>query len=171
MYNFPNIVNSDKIFFDISISGKAQGRIVFKLFCKIVPKTCENFIKLSTGELGFGYKGNTFHRVISDFMIQGGDYTNSNGSGGKSIWGGIFNDENFQIKHNKAGLISMANRGRNTNGSQFFITTNPCEWLDGKHVVFGEVCEGMDIVDKIQKLGNENGTPSEEIKIIECGKL
>jgi len=161
----------EKVFFDISISEKVEGRIVFNLFSDIVPKTCENFLKLSTGELGFGYKGSIFHRVIQDFIIQGGDFTNNNGSGGKSIWGGIFNDENFQIKHNKPGLISMANRGRNTNGSQFFITFIPCEWLDGKHVVFGEVCEGMEIIRKIEKFGSEIGAPSQEIKIIDCGKL
>lgn len=160
-----------KVFFDIAISGKPAGRIVFTLFQDVVPKTAENFLKLCTGECGFGYKNSVFHRVIPEFMLQGGDFTKFDGTGGKSIWGSTFNDENFKLKHNKPGLLSMANRGKHTNGSQFFITTVVCSWLDGKHVVFGEVSEGMDLVKKIESYGSDSGATGAEIKIIDCGKL
>ncbi len=160
-----------KVFFDVAIGGKPAGRIVFTLFQDVVPKTAENFLKLCTGELGFGYRNSVFHRVIPDFMLQGGDFTNFNGTGGKSIWGSTFNDENFKLKHTKPGLLSMANRGKNTNGSQFFVTTVVTDWLDGKHVVFGEVSEGMDVVRTIETYGSANGTTKVEVKITDCGKL
>ncbi|MFB7912268.1 peptidylprolyl isomerase [Kitasatospora sp. NPDC059146] len=159
------------VFFDITINDEPAGRIVFKLYDDVVPKTARNFRELATGQNGFGYEGSGFHRVIPAFMLQGGDFTNHNGTGGKSIYGEKFEDENFKIKHTRPGLLSMANAGRNTNGSQFFITTIVTDWLDGKHVVFGEVVEGMDLVKKIEGLGSQSGRTSAVIKIAKSGEV
>jgi peptidylprolyl isomerase len=162
-----------KVFFDIAIAGKSAGRVVFELYNDIVPKTAENFRSICVGDnpKKLSYKGNIFHRIIPSFMCQGGDITRGDGTGGYSIYGETFKDENFKAKHIKPGLLSMANAGPNTNGSQFFITTVECPWLDGAHCVFGEVVEGMDVVQNMEKQGTRSGNVKSEVKIADCGQL
>jgi len=180
---------SSKVFFDVEWEGPvmdSQGnatkevktqaaRINFLLYNDVVPKTAENFRVLCTGEKGFGYKGSSFHRIIPDFMLQGGDFTRGNGTGGKSIYGEKFADENFQMKHSRPGLLSMANAGPNTNGSQFFVTTVVTSWLDGRHVVFGEVAdeESMRVVKALEATGSASGTVkySKRPAIVNSGEL
>lgn len=165
-------------FFDVNIDGKKIGRVIFELFSDITPVTAENFRALCTGEKGLGksglplhYKGTQFHRIIPDFMVQGGDFTRFNGTGGESIYGHLFDDESFDIPHNGPGLLSMANAGPNTNGSQFFITTVKTPWLDGHHVVFGRVIDGMDIIREVEACGSEDGTPKKICDIADCGQI
>ncbi|XP_015122333.1 peptidyl-prolyl cis-trans isomerase cyp11 [Diachasma alloeum] len=169
-----------RVFFDVEIGGLPIGRIVFELFTDLCPQTCENFRALCTGELGLGkttgkplhYKGIIFHRVVKDFMIQGGDFSGGNGTGGESIYGGTFPDENFTLKHEKPFLLSMANRGKDTNGSQFFITTQPAPHLDNVHVVFGEVVSGQDCVLHIEGLPVDRmSRPLQDVKVVHCGEL
>jgi cyclophilin family peptidyl-prolyl cis-trans isomerase len=159
------------VYFDITINDQPAGRIVFKLYDEDVPKTAKNFRELATGEHGFGYAGSSFHRIIPQFMLQGGDFTRGNGTGGKSIYGEKFEDENFTHKHTRPYLLSMANAGPNTNGSQFFITTVVTSWLDNKHVVFGEVVEGTELVDKIEALGSQSGAPKGKVTIAASGTV
>jgi len=167
-----------RVFFDITIGGKPAGRITFELSADTVPKTAENFRALCTGEKGVGksgkplhYKGSRFHRIIQQFMCQGGDFTRGDGTGGESIYGEKFADENFEHKHTTPGLLSMANAGRNTNGSQFFITTVSTPHLDGKHVVFGKVVDGMKVVAAMEAAGSRSGTTSADVVIADCGEL
>ncbi|KAJ9593413.1 hypothetical protein L9F63_015039, partial [Diploptera punctata] len=169
-----------RCFFDVEVGGLPMGRIVFELFSDVCSKTCENFRALCTGEKGIGkttskplhYKGIIFHRVVKDFMIQGGDFSVGNGTGGESIYGGTFADENFDVKHDKPFLLSMANRGKDTNGSQFFITTQPAPHLDGVHVVFGHVLSGQEVVSHIEGLPVDRMCrPLQDAKVTNCGEL
>lgn len=159
------------VYFDIAATDKPLGRIVMELRADIVPKTAENFRALCTGEKGYGYKGSTFHRIIPKFMCQGGDFTNHNGTGGKSIYGEKFEDENFELKHTGPGILSMANNGPNSNGSQFFLTTVKTSWLDNRHVVFGSVVDGMSVVKKAESYGTQSGKTTHNIIITNCGQL
>lgn len=175
----PSNPSNPRVFFDVDIGGERVGRIVLELFADIVPKTAENFRALCTGEKGIGpttgkplhFKGCPFHRIIKKFMIQGGDFSNQNGTGGESIYGEKFEDENFHYKHDKEGLLSMANAGSNTNGSQFFITTVPTPHLDGKHVVFGQVMKGMGVAKILENVEVKGEKPAKLCVIAECGEL
>ena len=166
------------VFFDVAIGGQNAGRIIIELYADKVPKTAENFRALCTGEKGMGksgkplsYKGSPFHRVIKDFMAQGGDFTAGNGTGGESIYGMKFADENFSLKHAGRGDLSMANAGPNTNGSQFFLTFIKTEWLDNAHVVFGRVVDGFPVLDALEAVGSKQGPTSQPCFIADCGQL
>ncbi|KAJ1826743.1 hypothetical protein LPJ56_002031 [Coemansia sp. RSA 2599] len=160
-----------RVFLEFAVDGRPSGRVVFELRDDVVPRTTRNFKALCTGEKGFGYKGSRVHRIIPGFMVQAGDFTKGNGTGGRSIYGEKFDDEGFSLDHSGPGMLSMANAGKNTNGSQFFITLDKTPWLDGKHVVFGRVVQGMDIVRMIEALGDKSAPlkPKKEITICDSG--
>ena len=160
-----------RVYIEVAAGDNHIGRVVIELRSDVVPKTAENFRALCTGEKGYGFKGSSFHRVIPNFMCQGGDFTNHNGTGGKSIYGNEFEDENFELKHSGPGILSMANAGPNTNGSMFIICTVPCSWLDGQNVVFGSVVEGMDVVKKVEGFGSQSGKTSCKIIVTSSGQL
>jgi peptidyl-prolyl isomerase E (cyclophilin E) len=160
-----------RVFFDISIEEEYAGRIVMELYRSVVPKTVENFRALCTHLYGFGYRYSYFHRIIPGFMCQGGDFEKSDGTGGSSIYGDQFEDESFHYKHDRPGLLSMANSGRNTNGSQFFVTTNPTPHLDNKHVVFGRVLQGMEVLGLVEDCGTPDGQVSQMVRIDNCGEI
>ncbi|CAL6285261.1 unnamed protein product [Bathycoccus prasinos] len=174
-YAIPLPVNekNTKVYFDLKLSNDRQferlGRVVIELKEDSCPKTAENFKQLCTGEKGFGYSGSRFHRVIPNFMCQGGDFTNDNGTGGKSIYGKNFPDENFELPHNGPGILSMANAGPNTNGSQFFLCTVATPFLNGKHTVFGQVVEGYSVVKALESVGSQSGAPAYDVFIEKCG--
>jgi len=165
--------DNPRVALEVQIGDETVGTVVLELFKDVTPKTAENFRALCTGEQGedMSYAGSPFHRIIPGFMIQGGDFTNGNGTGGKSIYGDRFPDENFELKHTEAGLLSMANAGPNTNGSQFFITVAPTPWLDGKHVVFGKVVEGMDVVKAMEAVGSRGGQTSQPVTLASCKEV
>jgi cyclophilin family peptidyl-prolyl cis-trans isomerase len=160
-----------RVYFDVAIGKAKPRRIVMELRKDVVPKTAENFRALCTGEKGYGFKGSKMHRIIPGFMAQGGDFTSGDGRGGKSIYGRYFDDESFKLKHDGPGTLSMANAGPNTNGSQFFITFRATHFLDGKHVVFGKVVKGMDVVKALEAVGTKGGTPTEVVTIVKSGEL
>jgi len=160
-----------QVYLDIKAGKQVLGRIVITLRADVAPRTVENFRCLCTHEHGFGYQNSIFHRIIPGFMCQGGDFTKHNGTGGKSIYGGKFNDENFDLRHSGPGMLAMANSGPNTNGSQFYLTGDRCEWLDKKHVVFGTVLSGLDVIRKMEKFGSKEGKASEKVTISNCGEL
>ena len=171
-------MTNPKVFFDCTINGQNAGRITMELYADKCPKTAENFRALCTGEKGGGksgkplcYKGSSFHRVITEFMAQGGDFTAGNGTGGESIYGMKFPDENFTVKHSGRGDLSMANAGPNTNGSQFFMTFITCQWLDGKHTVFGKVVDGFEVLDALESVGSQTGATKVKCVIADCGQL